>query len=206
MPSAASAAARLTVSVDLPTPPLPEPTQTTLATRRARRSGSAPRPELLLQAGLLLVGEDVEGDVDAGDAGERADGVRDGGLEVAADRAAGSGQRDGDVDRPVGAGVDRPDHAELDDVLPQLGIDDALERLEDLVMGGHAIHSGKRVAVPRSGRAEPRTGRPWATRSLGRRGTALPARYVTGSLTARGPLRAGAGSGGAPGTRARAAR
>src|SRR6185503_14612885 len=115
-------------------------------------------------------------------------------LEVAADRAAGGRERDHDVDGPVGAGLDRPDHLELHDGATQLRVDDGGQRLEDLVTGGHAIHSGKRVAVPPAGGPESRTGRPWATRSLGRRGTALPARYVTGSLTARGPLLPGRGS------------
>ena len=82
--------------VDLPTPPLPEPTQTTFETCASAPSGSPPAAELLLQPGLLLVGEDVEGDVDALDALERADRRADGGLEVAADRAAGRRQRDGD--------------------------------------------------------------------------------------------------------------
>ena len=88
LPSAASAAARLAVSVDLPTPPLPEPTQMTFATCASAPVGQAAAAELLLQRALLLVGEHVEVDVDAGDALERADGLRDAGLEVAADRAA----------------------------------------------------------------------------------------------------------------------
>ena len=44
MPSAWSAAARLAVTVDLPTPPLPEPTQITFFTRASAPCGSAPRP------------------------------------------------------------------------------------------------------------------------------------------------------------------
>src|ERR687895_1319310 len=47
LPSATSAAARLTVSDDLPTPPLPEPTQITLATWASAPSGSpSGRPSL----------------------------------------------------------------------------------------------------------------------------------------------------------------
>ena len=42
MPSAASAAARLTVRVDLPTPPLPEPTQRTFSTAASAPLGSPP--------------------------------------------------------------------------------------------------------------------------------------------------------------------
>ncbi len=43
-PSALSAAARLAVSVDLPTPPLPEPTHTTLRTCASAPSGRLERP------------------------------------------------------------------------------------------------------------------------------------------------------------------
>ena len=46
MPSAASAAARLAVTLDLPTPPLPEPTQITLRTCARAPSGRLPRPSL----------------------------------------------------------------------------------------------------------------------------------------------------------------
>src|SRR5918995_3794832 len=47
LPSATSAAARLTVSDDLPTPPLPEPTQRMFATCASEPSGSPPgRPSL----------------------------------------------------------------------------------------------------------------------------------------------------------------
>ena len=59
--------------VDLPTPPLPEPTQTTLETCASAPSGSAAAAELLLQAGLLLVGEHVEGDAHVVHAVQRAD-------------------------------------------------------------------------------------------------------------------------------------
>ena len=60
--------------------------------------------------------------------------------EVIANRAAGGRQRDHDVHHAVLVHVDRADHVELDDVAPQLGIDDALERLEDGVLRRHAFH------------------------------------------------------------------
>src|SRR3954452_16604462 len=44
LPCVASAAARFAVIVDLPTPPLPDPTHTTFDTRARAPSGSAPRP------------------------------------------------------------------------------------------------------------------------------------------------------------------
>ena len=81
------------------------------------------------------------------DAVERADGVGDAGLEVAADRAAGRREGDGDVDDAVGVSVDRADHAERDDVLAQLGVDDGAQRLADLVLGRHASHCGRRFAA-----------------------------------------------------------
>ena len=96
--------------------------------------------ELALQAGLLLVGEHVEADVDRADALDAAHGVGDSGLEVVLDRAAWGRERDGDVDGPAVLDLDRADHVELDDVAPQLGVDDDLERLEDLVSGGHGSH------------------------------------------------------------------
>jgi hypothetical protein len=82
--------------------------------------------ELALQAGLLLVGQDVEPDVDMADACDAAHGAVDGGLEVVLDRAAGGRERNRDVDDPAVLDLDRADHLELDDVAPQLGVDDDL--------------------------------------------------------------------------------
>ena len=112
--------------------------------------------ELLLQAGLLLVGEDVEGDVDVRDAVDAARGGRDGGLEVAADRAAGGRQRHGHVDDPAVGDLDRPDHAQLDDVLPQLGVDDDPQGLEDLLSRGHGLHCGRRRVSLKNHRRAPK--------------------------------------------------
>ena len=114
-PSACSAAARLAVIVDLPTPPLPEATQITFLTWARAPSGSLRPAELLLEPGLLAVGEDVEADVDGVHALELGDVLDDGLLEVVADRAAGGGQRDDDLDAAVVADLDRAHHPELDD-------------------------------------------------------------------------------------------
>jgi hypothetical protein len=46
LPSVASAAARFAVTLDLPTPPLPDPMQTTFETWASDPSGSPPRPSL----------------------------------------------------------------------------------------------------------------------------------------------------------------
>ena len=121
---------------------------------RERTLRQAARPaELALQFGLLLVGQHVEADVDAGHPVEDADGVGDGGLERVLDRAAGSRERDGDVDGPALLDLDRADHVELDDVAPQLRVDHDLQRLEDLISRGHAVHSGRRGADVRRGAA-----------------------------------------------------
>ena len=131
------------VSVDLPTPPLPEAMQTTLETWASAPSGSDLRPSSGLERGLLLVVEDVEADVDVGDAVELAHGVADRRLEGALDRAAGRGQRDGDVHHAAGVHVDRADHVQLDDVAPQLRVDDVPERVSDLLGAGITRYSSR---------------------------------------------------------------
>ena len=60
------------MTVDLPTPPLPEPTQITfLTTARAPSGSPALAAEPLRERLLLLVGEHVEGDVHAAHAEAR---------------------------------------------------------------------------------------------------------------------------------------
>ena len=132
------------MTLDLPTPPLPEPMQITLLDLGQRTLGQAAAAELAAQRRLLVAGEHVEADVDAGDAVELAHGLRDAGLEVAADRAAWGGQGHHHVHHAVGVDVDRPHHLQLDDVAPQLGVDDRAEGLGDLFGGRHAIHSSRR--------------------------------------------------------------
>ena len=109
-----------------------------------------------------------------GDAVELGDRVAHGGLEVVADRAAGRRQRDGDVDDAVGVDVDRADHLELDDVAPQLGIDDDLQRLADLVCVGMAsLWQARRLKTDRRPEGTPR-------RLREERVLLLPARYEAG--------------------------
>ena len=133
----------MTVSEDLPTPPLPEPTQVMFATWASAPSGSPP-----VQPLLLLVGEDVEGDVDVRDPFDAARGGDDGGLEVASDRAPGRRQRHGHVGDTAVGDLDRPDHPQRDDVLPELRVDDDPQGLEDLLSRGHDFHSGSLVKEP----------------------------------------------------------
>ena len=126
MPSACSAAARLAVTVDLPTPPLPEPTQITFFTRASAPCGSAPAAEALLERLLLGVAEHVEVDTRPRSTPSSAPTLLgDGLLEVRADRAAGVVSETRHVHAAVVARDDRADHAQLDDVLAQLGVDDA---------------------------------------------------------------------------------
>ena len=88
-----------------------------------RALGQRAASELAPQRRLLVVGEDVEADVDADDALDAADGLGHAGLEVVANRAARGGQRDHDIDHAVFVDVDRADHLELDDVAAELGVD-----------------------------------------------------------------------------------
>ena len=100
--------------------------------------------ERLLQAGLLLVAQDVEADVDAGDPVDGGHRLRHAGLEMAFDRAAGGRQRDRDVHGTLLVDLDGTDHPELDDRSVELRIDDDLQRLEDLVSRGHGPHYRRR--------------------------------------------------------------
>ena len=194
LPSAASAAARLAVSVDLPTPPLPEPTHSTFATCASAPVRQAAPPELLLQRGLLLIGEHVEVDVHVRDPLQRRDGLRDRGLEVALDRAAGRGQRHGHIDHAVAGHVDRAHHVELDDRPPQLGVDHGLQRLAYLLFVGHGPHCGK-PAIPARRAPTKKCRRSGVAPAAGRRGSYFPpAGYEAGRLS-RTPRLSWAGAG-----------
>ena len=154
--------------------------------RAARRAA-----ELALQAGLLVVGEDVEGDVDAG-ARRRArrppaatavwKWLRIGQPGVVSETVTST--------TPPSCDVDRADHLELDDVAAQLGVDDGLERLEDLARG-KACRSlqadGRRRPLPR--RETARRGGPLR----GRRGTASAGEICDRQLSAGAPLQAPGG-------------
>ena len=123
---------------------------------RERSGGQRAAAERLLELALLGVRQDVEGDVDLRDAVDRERLAGHGLDEVVADRAARGRQRDGDGEDAAVGDLDRADHAELDDRLVQLGVDDPLERGEDLVLGRHALQS--RTACPAARRAARRFG------------------------------------------------
>jgi len=129
---------------------LPEPTQTTFCTRASAPLGNAAAAELALERALLVVRQHVERDVDARHALEGADGLSDAVLEVAADRAARGRQRHHDGDGAVIRDLDRPHHAELDDVLVQLRVDDGGQGVPDRVLRrkGHASIVAKADGPP----------------------------------------------------------
>ena len=134
---------------DLPTPPLPLATARTrvvdghLGGRRVLArvpTGALHRRRLLLRGHLAVL------DRDRGDAGQAADLRLDVVLDLGAQRAAGGGERDADRDGAVGLDLDVVDHAELDDVGVQLGVDDAREHAADVVgrgrRPGHGLVDG----------------------------------------------------------------
>ena len=79
-PRAAIAAARLTVTLDLPTPPLPEATAYTRVSEPGWANGitgsRGVAAQQLAQFGALLVVHHVEGDRDRAGAGHVGDGLR----------------------------------------------------------------------------------------------------------------------------------
>ena len=153
-PCWASATARLAVTEDLPTPPLPEE----ISSGRVREPGSLKgmaRPsawpwagwepavdagvavEALAQLGALVVGHhgEVEGDVvDAGQA-RTAPVTR---LVISARSGHPATVRATRTATRPPCDVDRADHAEVDDRAVQLGVLDRAQRFDDLVGGdGH---------------------------------------------------------------------
>ena len=110
--------------------------------------GVLPRvpPGPLHGRGLLLGGHLAVLHGDRGDAGKAAHLRLDVLLDLGAERAPGRGQRDPDHDGAVGRHPDVVDHAQLDDVGVELGIDDAAEHAADVVgrgrRPGHGLVDG----------------------------------------------------------------
>ena len=110
----------------------------TFWTAASEPSGRPPgRPSFALSAPFSVSERTSKPRLPVHDALDTRDRLDHGGLEVALDRATGGGQGDGDVDDAGVLDGDRPDHLELDDVAPQLGVDDGLERFADLGLGRH---------------------------------------------------------------------
>ena len=65
-------------------------------------------------------------------------------LEVVAHRALGDRQRQTDRDGAVGVDIDRSDHAQVDEIASQLGVDDTSQSLVNVIDFGHT----PRVTAP----------------------------------------------------------
>ena len=139
IPRAAMAAARFTVTDDLPTPPLPEATIRTLVVAGTSVSGafsahveSGPGHGRGLLLGVELVPREVDLDDTPGRSATRARTsrwiwARRGQPEVVRAMVTST--------RPSSSIRHGTGHAQLDDVGAQLGIDDAPEHAEDIGLG-----------------------------------------------------------------------
>jgi hypothetical protein len=83
----------------------------------------------------LFVGHDRELEVDAGDAGQRADGPGHAVLDLVAQWAARDREGDQDLRPAVGADGNRLHHAEIDDRPMQLRVLDRAKCFDDLIRG-----------------------------------------------------------------------
>ena len=124
-PRRARATARFTLTEDLPTPPLPEATASTLV---RRREVGRHRPVLGLEAclrherGALALVHDAGADLDARRHPRAPSAGLDVGAQLISKRAG--GDREGDLHPHASRlDLDRAHHAELDDVAAELGID-----------------------------------------------------------------------------------
>ena len=146
-PWAARAAARFTVTDDLPTPPLPEATAMTRVVAGTAVSGAAPstfQRALAMAVGLLVGVISVQSSFTPVTPGERLDPGQDVLLDLGPQRATRGGEGDGDRDDAVVGHGDRLGHAEVDDVAAQLGVDDAAEQADDVVAAGQGRRRPRR--------------------------------------------------------------
>ena len=135
-PREARATARLTVTEDLPTPPLPEAMAKDPGGGGDRRLGcvlaslpAGPRHD----GGPLVRVHGRHLHVDRAHPVERSHVVDHVPLDLAAQRAGGDGQ--GHVDDDVATlDGDRPDHAEIDDGVAQLGVHHRPQAVTDLLL------------------------------------------------------------------------
>ena len=139
-PRAASAAARLTVTDDLPTPPLPDAMRMTLAA--SGTDVSSGRWATFHRALAMAVERCSGGHLGpaqphVGHAGQRPDPGHDVVLELrpAAGSPAVVSATVTSTD-PSADDLGAPRHAQVDDVAAELGIDDAAEHRQHVVRGG----------------------------------------------------------------------
>ncbi len=126
-PRWASAAARLAVTDDLPTPPLPDATASTRAVvgivlgPAALRASRRAMPMALERSSAVISVQSMDAPVTPGSPSTR---LRISRLELGPQWAPGGGEGEGDGDVAGGGDLGTPSHAQLDDVGPELGVDD----------------------------------------------------------------------------------
>ena len=137
-PWAARAAARLTVTDDFPTPPLPLATARIRAVRGISVSGAllGLLPGATHQVRALLGVHLAHADLHAGDTGQAPQARLDVVADLGPHGTAGDGQGDLHPDHPVLVHVDVLHHAEIDDAGVQLGVEHRLEHPPDLFRSG----------------------------------------------------------------------
>ncbi len=154
-PASASAAARLTVTELLPTPPLPLAMASTLQRQRdlGVRCVLAGVPAGLGHHLAALVGVHLAPrDLHVGDAGMHRDLALDLALDLGAQGAPTDGELDADGHEAVGCDVDRRHHAERHDVGPSSGsITVASAAITSSCVGGSQCRWSDRVDAGMSG-------------------------------------------------------
>ena len=166
-PRAARATARLAVTDDLPTPPLPDAMASTRAFGGTAVSGASSRAFQRARAMTAARSVGVHGrhaHLDRAHPVQRLGVADDVGLDLAAQRARGDGEGHLDLDR-VALDRDAAHHPEVDDGVAQLGVDHGPQALADflgagVVRGGEVVGSevmafDSTCVAPISGRVGP---------------------------------------------------
>ena len=137
-PLMARPAARLTDIDDLPTPPLPDETASTLALGGTAVFGAPSRAfqrARAITAAFCSRSISLVSTLTAATPGKRADAPGHFCLDLAPERARGCREGDADHDDPVRLQLDAVDHPELDDVVAKLRIDYAPQRIAHCRLG-----------------------------------------------------------------------
>ena len=126
MPRWASSVARFTVTVDLPTPPLPDATITTLVVAEMAVSGAfwaTLNRALAMAAAFSSWVSSLQWILTFFHARQPAHPAADLSLDLGPQRASGRGERHRDLDLAVGIDNGTSSHAQINDVATQLGVD-----------------------------------------------------------------------------------
>ena len=152
-PRWARATARLTVTDDLPTPPLPDDTARTRAVAGmsvdTARSSWALRRARSMRALRSAASISPMTTSTGADAGEASHPVLD--VRFAAGCARGQPatvRATSTVDPAVGCDADAPHHAQIDDVVPELGVDHAQQGGAHRLLGGGEEGAGTPPILP----------------------------------------------------------